>query len=92
MCSRDFFLGISSNRRGLVDDVCGRVACGMGGGLRRRRSVVGFEDVEAFQLLVQDCEWLELLCLLHLRLEPVLDLVLLFLDEVLVVVIEMSGV
>jgi hypothetical protein len=63
----------------------------MGGGRRRRRAV-RFEDVEAFELLVQDGERLELLRLDHLLLEPILDLILLFLDEVLVVVIEMSGV
>jgi hypothetical protein len=59
--------------------------------LRWRRSVVGFEHVKTFQLLVQHCQRLELLCLLHLRLEPVLDLILLFFDEVLVVVVEMSS-
>jgi hypothetical protein len=58
--------------------------------VRRRGGVVGLEDVEALELLVQDGERLELLCLLHLRLEPVLDLILLFLDEVLVVVVEVS--
>jgi hypothetical protein len=60
-------------------------------GMRRRGRVVGLEDVETLELLVQDSERLELLCLLHLRLEPVLDLILLFLDEVLVVVVEVSG-
>jgi hypothetical protein len=58
--------------------------------LRWGRSVVGFEYVKAFQLLVQHCQRLELLGLLHLRLEPVLDFILLFFDEVLVVVVEMS--
>lgn len=62
-----------------------------GGLLRRRRRVVGFEYVEAFQFLVQDGQRLKLFCLLHLGLEPVLDLILLFFDEVLVVVVEMSG-
>jgi hypothetical protein len=59
-------------------------------GRRRRRGVVGFEDVEAFEFLIEDCQGLELLCLLHLRLEPVLDFILLLLDEILVVVVEMS--
>jgi hypothetical protein len=92
MCSCDFLIGVSSNWSGLVRDVCGRVVRRMGGRLRRRGGVVGFEDVEAFQLLVQHCKRLELLGLFHLRLEPVLDLILLFLDEVLVVVVEMSVV
>jgi hypothetical protein len=59
--------------------------------MRGCRGVVGFEDVEALELLVQDGEGLELLRLLHLRLEPVLDLILLFDDEVLVVIVEVSG-
>jgi hypothetical protein len=92
MCSCDFLIGVSSNWGGLVGDVRGRAMRRMGGRLRRRGGVVGFEDVEAFQLLVQYCKGLELLGLFHLRLEPVLDLILLFLDEVLVVVVEMSGV
>lgn len=65
---------------------------GVGDRLRRRGGVVGFEDVEALKLLVQDGQRLKLLCLLHLRLEPVLHLILLLLDEVLVVIVEMSGV
>jgi len=72
--------------------VGGGGAGGVGRGLRRRRGVIRFEYIEAFQLLVQDCKWLELLRLLHLRLEPVLDFILLFLDEVLVVVVEVSDV
>lgn len=52
--------------------------------------IVGLEDVESFELLVQDCKGLKLLRFLHLLLEPVLDLILLLLYEVLVVVVEMS--
>jgi hypothetical protein len=90
MCSCDLLLRISPNWGRLVVYVGGGVIRGVGGRLRRRRGVVGFEDVEAFELLVQNGEWLELLCLLHLRLEPVLDFILLLFDEVLVVVVEMS--
>lgn len=59
--------------------------------MRGRRGIVGFEDVESFELLVQDGEGLELLRLVHLRLEPVLDLILLLDYQVLVVVVEMSN-
>lgn len=93
MCSRDFLLGISANDRGgrgLVTDAGVGAAAGVRGGRGRGRAV-GFEDVEALQLLVQDGEGLELLGLDHLLLEPVLDLILLFFDQVLVVVVEMSG-
>jgi hypothetical protein len=91
MCPCDLFLGVSSDRGWLVDGMGGGVAGGVRGRLRGRGGVVGFEDVEALELLVQDGEGLELLRLLHLRLEPVLDLILLFDDEVLVVVVEVSG-
>jgi len=52
--------------------------------------VVRFKHVKTLELLVQNRKRLELLCLAHLRLEPVLDLVLLFFDQVLVVVVEVS--
>ena len=61
------------------------------GGERRGRGVVGLEDIEALELLVKDGERLEILRLVHLRLEPRLDFILLLLDQVLVVVVEMSG-
>lgn len=92
MRSRDFLLWVSTDDRGRWSLVAGAViggAADMGG--RRRGRAVRFEDVEAFQLLVQDGERLEFLRLDHLFLEPVLDLVLLLLDEVLVVVVEMSA-
>jgi hypothetical protein len=91
MCSCDFLLRISSHWGRLVVDVGGGVVRGVGGRLRRRRGVVGFKDVEAFELLVQDGERLELFCLLHLRLEPVLDFILLLFDKIPVVVVEMSA-
>jgi hypothetical protein len=91
MYACDFLLGVSSDWRRLVDDVGGGVAGRVRGGRRRCRGVVGFEYVKALELLVQDGKWLELLRLLHLRLEPVLDLILLFFYQVLVVVVEMSG-
>lgn len=85
----------------MAGDVLFRISSDVDGLLRRCRAVrvgawgrggriVGFEHVEALELLVQDCQWLELLRLLHLQLEPVLDLVLLLLDQVLVVVVEMA--
>jgi hypothetical protein len=89
MRSCDFFLRISANnrcRRGIVTGTSVRSAARVGGRWRRGRAV-GFEDVEAFELLVQYGERLELLRLDHLLLEPVLDLILLFLDEVLVVIV-----
>jgi hypothetical protein len=91
MCPCDLFLGVSSDRGWLVDGVGGGVAGGVRGRRWGCRGIVGFEDIEALELLVQDGEGLELLRLLHLRLKPVLDLILLFDDEVLVVVVEVSG-
>jgi hypothetical protein len=87
VCSCDFLLGVSADWRWFVRRSGGRRMGKRG----RCGGVVGFEDVEALELLVQDCEGLELLCLFHLLLEPVLDLILLLLDEVLVVIVEMSG-
>jgi hypothetical protein len=86
VCSRDFLIRISADGGRFGG---GRAAGGMRRG-RRRRGVVGLEDVEALQLLVEDGEGLELLRLGHLHLEPRLDLVLLLLDQVLVVVVEVS--
>jgi hypothetical protein len=57
----------------------------------RSRRVVGFKDIETFELLVQHGEGLKSLGLLYLRFEPVLDLILLLLLQVLVVVVEMSA-
>lgn len=48
------------------------------GGARRNWRIVGLEDIQAFQLLVYDCQWLELLRLDNLFIEPILDLVLLY--------------
>lgn len=93
MCSRDFFLGVSANdgcRRGIVTGTSVRRAAGVGG-RRRCGRAVRFEDVEAFELLIQYGKRLKLLRLDHLLLEPVLNLILLFLDEVLVVIVQMSS-
>jgi hypothetical protein len=90
MCSRDFLLRVSAHGCGFVGSVGGRAAGGVGD-LGGRRGIVGFEDVETFELLVQDGEGLELLRLVHLRLEPVLDLILLLYYQVLVVVVKMSN-
>ena len=55
-----------------------------GGGL------VGFEDVKATKLLVDEGQGLELLGLEHLLVEPGLDLVLLDLGQFLVVVVDVA--
>ena len=55
-----------------------------------RWCVVRFENIEALKLLVENRQWLEFLRLDHLRLEPILDLVLFYLFKVLVIVVEMS--
>jgi hypothetical protein len=86
----DFLVGISAHWCGLVGGLGGRTA-GSVGGLRRCRRIVGFEYVKTLQLLVQYSKRLELLRLVHLRLEPVLDLILLLHYQVLVIVVKMSG-
>jgi len=53
--------------------------------------LVGLEDVEPLELLVQDGQRLEALGLLHLRPEPGLDLILAVVLEVLVRVVKVSG-
>lgn len=62
----------------------GSVVGGLGG-------VVGLKDIEAFEFLVEDGEGLELLGLVHLRFEPILDLVLLLDNQVLMRVVEVSS-
>lgn len=62
----------------------------MGGVVGGVRGVVRLEDIEAFEFLVEDGEGLKLLGLVHLRLEPILDLVLLLDNQVLVRVVEVS--
>ena len=52
--------------------------------------VVGFENIEALEFLVENRYWLEFLRLDHLRLEPILDLVLFHLFKILMVIVEMS--
>jgi hypothetical protein len=54
------------------------------------RRFVRFEDIEAFEFLVYNCQWLELLCLDNLFVEPILDFVLLYFGQFLVIVVEMS--
>jgi hypothetical protein len=92
VCPCDFLVGVS------VDDggwVVGGLPAGGGGAVcgwgRRARCGIGLEDVEVLELLVEDGERLEALGLGHLRLEPVLDLVLLLLDQVLVRVVEVAA-
>jgi hypothetical protein len=88
----NFLFRVSANdggRWGIVAGAGVRAAASVRG-RRRCRRAVRFEDIEAFQLLVQYGERLELLRLDHLLLEPVLNLILLFLNKVLVVVVEMS--
>lgn len=63
-------------------------ACRGGGG---EEVLVGLEDVEPLELLVQDGQRLEALGLLHLRPEPGLDLILAVVLEVLVRVVKVSG-
>ena len=66
-----------------MNDRRGGTAGGVGN-LRGRGGgrVVRLEDVEALELLVQDGQRLELLGLMHLRLEPVLDFILLLHDQI----------
>lgn len=87
----DYLVGIQAgfgqrgrSRSGMAG-VGGARRSGRGG---RRGGCVGLEDVEALEFLVEDGERLEALCLFHLVLEPVLDLVLLDVLQVLVVVVE----
>lgn len=54
------------------------------------RVVIGFEDIQAFQFLVEDCQRLELLRLDHLCLEPSLNFVLLYFLYILVLVVDVS--
>ena len=53
----------------------------------RLRRIIGLEHIKALELLVEDGKWLKPLGLYHLRLEPVLDLVLLDFFKVLVGVV-----
>ena len=57
----------------------------------RRWRAVRFEDVKPLEFLVQYGERLEFLRLDHLLLEPILDFVLLFFDEILVIIVKMAG-
>lgn len=91
----DFLLRVSADGGWLT---CGMSGDGAAGGVgdwgrrgRGRGGIIRLEDIEALELLVEDGEGLELLGLVHLLLEPGLDLVLLLDDEVLVGVVEMSG-
>lgn len=86
------FVWVSADGGGLVGGSMGGGAGGrVGGVVRGMGGVVGLEDIEAFKFLVEDGEGLELLGLVHLRLEPILDLVLLFDNQVLVRVVEVSS-
>ena len=50
---------------------------------------VRLENIKTFQLLIEDCKGLKFFGLDHLRLEPVLNLILLDLFQVFVVIVEM---
>lgn len=52
--------------------------------------VVRLEHLKASKFLIEQLQWLELLCLLHLRLEPVFRLLLLDLLQVRMIVVDMS--
>lgn len=83
---------VSADGGGLVDGDMGGGAGGrVGGVVGGVRGVVRLEDIEAFEFLVEDGEGLKLLGLVHLRLEPILDLVLLLDNQVLVRVVEVSS-
>ena len=58
---------------------------------RGRAIIVGFEYLEASQLLIEDGEWLKLLRSCHLLFEPSLDLILLHLFKIGVIIVDVSG-
>jgi hypothetical protein len=58
--------------------------------IRQGHRLVRFEYIQTFQLLVYDCQRLEFLRLDDLLVEPILDLILLYLWEFLVIIVEMS--
>ena len=58
----------------------------------RARRLIGFEDIEPLELLIEDRQWLELLRFDHLCLEPILDFILLHLLQTLVVIVKVSMV
>lgn len=57
---------------------------------RSGRNIIRFEHIQPLQLLIKDCEGLELLGLDHLGLEPIFDLVLFDFFEVLVGIVKVS--
>ena len=86
----DVFVRVSADGSRLVGGM-GSGAAGRMGDMVGCWSIVGLKDIEALELLVKDGEGLELFGLVHLGLEPVLDLILLLHDKVLVCIVEVSG-
>lgn len=54
--------------------------------------IVRLEHIQSFQLLIQNCQRLEPLRLIHLRFEPILHFVLPIIFQVLMYVIEMPAI
>jgi hypothetical protein len=52
--------------------------------------VIGLKDIETFKLLVKNSKGLEALGFYHLRLEPVFNLILALIFQVLVCIVEVS--
>lgn len=69
---------------------CSLLGRGAGGEIRRSRRLVWLENVQALKLLIQNRQRLELLGLDHLGFEPILDFILLYFFEILVIIVEMS--
>lgn len=58
---------------------------------RRGLILIRLEYIKTFELLVQNGQWLESFCFFHLDLEPILNLILCAIFQVLVKVVEMSA-
>jgi hypothetical protein len=85
MCSGHHLVGVWSRFRGSCP-IAGdhdRWEC-------RSRYIVGLEDVQALELLVDDSQRLKPLRLYNLLVEPVLDLILLDFGELLMIIVEVS--
>jgi hypothetical protein len=52
--------------------------------------VICFEDIQAFELLIENSKWLKALCFDHLCLEPVFDFILPLILEISVCIIKVS--
>ena len=56
----------------------------------RSRWLIGLEDIEALELLIENSQRLKFLSFDHLCFEPILDFILLDLLEILVIVVKVS--